>query len=242
MKALFPRALLLAAFTLPFCQNALAGVVVNGTRVIYPAQAREVTVQVDNVGDSPALVQAWIDSGDANQTADTSDAPFVLTPPIARVEPGRSQALRVIFSGAQLPTDRETVFWLNVLDVPPSPDNADSGDQNYLQVAFRSRLKLFYRPQGLKGVANDAPAALRWTRTGDRLRVENPSPFHVTLAEVHALTGSSEKAVEDKGAMVAPKQSLEFAAPAGTDQVRFITINDYGGRVEHTIRLGSTGG
>lgn len=51
MKAFFPRALLLAAFTLPFCQNALAGVVVNGTRVIYPAQAREVTVQVDNVGD-----------------------------------------------------------------------------------------------------------------------------------------------------------------------------------------------
>ncbi|WP_350027794.1 hypothetical protein [Escherichia coli] len=42
--------------------------------------------------------------------------------------------------------------------------------------------------------------------------------------------------------MVPPKQSLEFAAPAGTDQVRFITINDYGGRVEHTIRLGSTGG
>ncbi|HDS1123541.1 TPA: molecular chaperone [Stenotrophomonas maltophilia] len=243
MKAFFPRALLLAAFTLPFCQDALAGVVVNGTRVIYPAQAREVTVQVDNVGDSPALVQAWIDSGDANQTADTSDAPFVLTPPIARVEPGRSQALRVIFSGAQLPADRESVFWLNVLDVPPSPDNADSnGEQNYLQVAFRSRLKLFYRPQGLKGVANDAPAALRWTRTGDRLRVENPSPFHVTLAEVHAVTGSSEKAVEDKGAMVAPKQSLEFAAPAGTDQVRFITINDYGGRVEHTIRLGSTGG
>ena len=136
MKAFFPRALLLAAFTLPFCQDALAGVVVNGTRVIYPAQAREVTVQVDNVGDSPALVQAWIDSGDANQTADTSDAPFVLTPPIARVEPGRSQALRVIFSGAQLPTDRESVFWLNVLDVPPSPDNADSGDQNYLQVAY----------------------------------------------------------------------------------------------------------
>ncbi len=100
MKAFFPRALLLAAFTLPFCQDALAGVVVNGTRVIYPAQAREVTVQVDNVGESPALVQAWIDSGDANQTADTSDAPFVLTPPIARVEPGRSQALRLIFSGA----------------------------------------------------------------------------------------------------------------------------------------------
>lgn len=237
MKASFVRALLLAASTLLFCQAALAGVVVNGTRVIYPAQSREVTVQVDNVGDSPALVQAWIDNGDVNQTADTSDAPFVLTPPIARVEPGRSQALRVIFSGAPLPTDRESVFWLNVLDVPPSPDNDDSEEQNYLQVAFRSRLKLFYRPQGLKGVANDAPAALRWTRMGDRLRVENPSPFYVTLAEVHVVSGSDEKTVEDKGAMIAPKQSLEFAASATSDQVRFTTINDYGGRVERTVRL-----
>lgn len=242
MKALFPRALLLAASTLLLCPSALAGVVVNGTRIIYPAQSREVTVQVDNVGDAPALVQAWIDSGDADQTADTSDAPFVLTPPISRVEPGRSQALRVIFSGAALPTDRESVFWMNVLDVPPSPQNTDGGEQNYLQVAFRSRLKLFYRPQGLRGVANDAPATLRWTRDGDRLRVENPSPFHVTLAQVHALSGSSERAVEEQGKMVAPKQQLEFAAPGSIEQVRFITINDYGGRVEHTVRLGSTGG
>ncbi|MCF7749441.1 fimbria/pilus periplasmic chaperone [Bacillus subtilis subsp. subtilis] len=242
MKALFPRALLLAASTLPFCQVALAGVVINGTRIIYPAQSREVTVQVDNVGQSPALVQAWIDSGDANQTADSSDAPFVLTPPISRVEPGRSQALRVIFSGAALPTDQESVFWMNVLDVPPSPQNSEGSEQNYLQVAFRSRLKLFYRPQGLRGVANDAPATLRWTRVGDRLRVENPSPFHVTLAEVHALNGTAERAVEEQGKMVAPRQSLEFAAPGGIEQVRFITINDYGGRVEHTVRLAGAGG
>ena len=242
MKVLFPRALLLAASTLLFCQHALAGVVVNGTRIIYPAQAREVTVQVDNVGDAPALVQAWIDSGDADQTADTSDAPFVLTPPISRVEPGRSQALRVIFSGAALPTDQESVFWMNVLDVPPSPQNTDGGEQNYLQVAFRSRLKLFYRPQGLRGVANDAPTTLRWTRDGDRLRVENPSPFHVTLAEVHAVTGSSQRTVEAQGKMVGPRQSLEFSAQGVIEQVRFITINDYGGRVEYTVGLGNTGG
>jgi len=240
MKAFFPKALLLAASTLVLCQTASAGVVVNGTRVIYPAQSREVTVQVDNVGDAPSLLQAWIDRGDSEQTADTSDAPFVLTPPISRVEPGRSQALRLIFTGEQLPTDRESVFWLNVLDVPPSPENSDGEEQNYLQVAFRSRLKLFYRPQGLAGNANDAPAALRWSRNGDHLRVENPSSFHVTLAEVHAVTSSGERPIEKSGAMVAPKQNLEFTAPAGIQQVRFITVNDYGGQVEHTIRLTGT--
>lgn len=213
--------------------------VVNGTRVIYPAQAREVTVQINNVGTSPALVQAWIDNGNPSQSADTSNTPFVLSPPITRIEPGHSQALRMIYSGAQLPIDRESVFWLNVLDVPPSPKNTNNGEQNYLQVAFRSRLKLFYRPQNLPGIANDAPTILRWTRYEDRLRVENPTPFHVTLVEVHAISGGRETTVEDKGAMIAPKQSLEFAAPAGADQIRFITINDYGGRVEHTVHLDS---
>lgn len=242
MKALFPKALLLAASALFFTQAATAGVVINGTRVIYPAQSREVTVQVDNVGDAPALVQAWVDSGDPDQTADTSSAPFVLTPPISRVEPGRSQALRLIFSGAQLPTDRESVFWLNVLDVPPSPENTGDEEQNFLQVAFRSRLKLFYRPQGLTGNANDAPSSLRWSRHGDRLRVDNPSPYYVTLAEVRAVTGSNERPVEEEGTMVEPKQNLEFTVPADIEQVRFTTINDYGGRVEHTVRLSVTGG
>jgi len=237
MKAFLSRTLLTAAFSLALCQTALAGVVINGTRVIYPGQAREVTVQVDNVGDSPSLVQAWIDSGDANQTADSSDAPFVLTPPISRVEPGRSQALRVMFTGAKLPTDRETVFWFNVLDVPPSPARTGDADQNMLQVAFRSRLKLFYRPQGLPGTANEAPALLRWSRSGDRLRVENPSAYHVTLAEVHALAGTRDELVEDKGKMAAPGHSIEFTVPAATTQVRFVTINDFGGRVERTVDL-----
>ncbi len=239
MKAILSRALLLAALSLPLCQSALAGVVINGTRVIYPAQSREVTVQVENTGDTPSLVQAWIDSGDAEQTPETSDAPFVLTPPISRVEAGRSQALRIIFTGKALPSDRESVFWFNVLDVPPSPQATPGEEQNLLQVAFRSRLKLFYRPQGLAGTANDAPALLRWSRTGNRLRVENPSPFHVTLAEVRALAGTQDAVVEEEGKMLAPGQQLEFTVPATTAQVRFTTINDFGGRVERTVTVGS---
>jgi P pilus assembly chaperone PapD len=236
------KVLLVMTLALLPCAGAMAGVVINGTRVIYPAQAREVTVQVSNDGQAPSLVQAWIDNGDPEQTPDNSDAPFVLTPPIARVEPGRSQALRLIFTGADLPTDRESLFWLNVLDVAPTPEQSGDEDQNFLQVAFRSRVKVFYRPQGLQGYANEAPAALRWSRIGARLRVDNPTPFHVTLAEIHALSGSVETTIEDKGKMVLPRQSLEFTVPANTDAVRFSSINDYGGRVEHTLRVSSGSG
>ncbi len=237
MNAFSRKVPLLVASLLLLCPAAEAGIVINGTRVIYPAQSREVTVQVNNVGDAPSLVQAWIDSGDADQTPEDSDAPFVLTPPISRVEPGSSQALRVIYAGRALPTDRETVFWLNVLDVPPAPPGDGSADQNYLQVAFRSRLKLFFRPQGLKGQANDAAQALQWSVVAGQLRVENPTPYYVTLAEAHARAGDRETVIQTQGKMIEPKQQLEFVVPAAIEEVRFITINDYGGRIERRVRL-----
>ena len=105
MKSIFPKALLATALTFSCAPHAVAGVVIGGTRVIYPAQSREITVQLSNIGDAPSLVQAWIDSGNPEQTAEDADAPFMLTPPIARVEPGRNQALRLMFAGAELPTD-----------------------------------------------------------------------------------------------------------------------------------------
>ena len=236
MKSNFPQALLMAALALSCGQQAVAGVVIGGTRVVYPAQAREVTVQVDNVGDAPSLVQAWIDSGDPDQTAENSDAPFLLTPPIARVEPGRSQALRVIFTGATLPTDHESLFWLNVLDVAPSPQ-AGAEEQNYLQVAFRSRVKLFYRPKDLPDSANDAPRKLQWRRVEGKLRVDNPTPYYVTLAEIQTVAAGVDKLVDDKGKMVGPNQQLLLDAAGPFEQVRFITINDYGGRVENLASL-----
>ena len=42
-----------------------AEIVIHGTRVIYPSDAREVTLQVSNNGSKPALVQAWLDEGDS---------------------------------------------------------------------------------------------------------------------------------------------------------------------------------
>ncbi|PJI52023.1 molecular chaperone EcpD, partial [Methylobacterium radiotolerans] len=57
-------------------------------------------------------------------------------------------------TGEPMPQDKESVFWLNVLEIPPK----DKANQNLLQMAFRSRIKLFYRPAGLKGKAEDAPS------------------------------------------------------------------------------------
>lgn len=59
------------------------------------------------------------------------------------MEPKRGQTVKVMYTGATaLPKDRESVYWFNVLEVPPKPKDAQA-DKNLLQLAFRTRIKLF---------------------------------------------------------------------------------------------------
>src|ERR1700748_3521526 len=77
---------------------ATAGVVVDGTRVVYPAAKREVTLNIRNPGDTPSLVQAWLDAGDPHAKPGDSKVPFVLTPPLFRLDPTKVQSLRLVYT------------------------------------------------------------------------------------------------------------------------------------------------
>lgn len=47
-----------------FSQYTNAGVSIDGTRIIFPSNAKSVSVQLRNEFATPALVQTWIDQGD----------------------------------------------------------------------------------------------------------------------------------------------------------------------------------
>ncbi|MBO9357430.1 fimbria/pilus periplasmic chaperone [Bordetella petrii] len=212
-----------------------ASIVINATRVIYEAASGEQTVRLTNKGKSPSLVQSWLDTGALQADRGTLDVPFIVSPPISRIDPGKSQTLRIMHSGEPLPQDRESVFWLNVLEIPPRPE--DGHGTNYMQFSLRSRIKLFFRPAGLAGTAVEAPEKLTWqlATEGGRpmLQVANPTPYYVNFAVVELVTGGQTLSVQEPG-MVAPFETRALALPraatsaAGT-QVRYQFINDYGG-------------
>lgn len=222
---------------LAFCATAHAGVVLSGTRVVYPAAEKEVTLRVQNESQTPRLVQSWLDDGDGTQLAGDSNTPFLLTPPMTRIEPGKGQALRIMYTGEALPQDRESVFWLNVLDVPPRPQGQDG--VNYMQVAVRTRIKVFYRPVGLQGDPLGAIDTLQWrlVRDGSGYALDcfNPSDYHVSFNSV-GLKGHMPREGVGIGGMVAPHSSQRFALPPvavpSTARIAFVAINDYGGKVE----------
>ena len=83
---------------------------------------------------------------------------------------------------ANLPGDRESVFFLNVLDIPPKPENIQN--QNTVQLAIKSRIKMFYRPASLTGTLDNATGKLTLIASGKQFRIVNDSPFHITVANI----------------------------------------------------------
>ena len=135
-----------------------------------------------------------------------------------------------------MPTDRESLFWLNVLEIPPKPSAAESAGKNLLQFAIRSRLKLFYRPAHLPGNAQTAPGQVTWTAVPDgkgyALEVRNPTPYHVTIVKLSLDIGG--KSYSGDIGMVDPLGSLRLKVkelttmPAAGTSVAYDIVNDYG--------------
>lgn len=210
--------------------SGIASVVVNGTRVVYPGTEREVTVKLSNTGTLPVLVQSWVDNGDVSARPEKIAVPFILTPPVNRIEPDKSQTLRLSYTASpQLPEDRESVYWLNVLEIPPAKQNVP----NRLQMAFRTRIKLFYRPGAIadRAKASEAAETLKWSIVGDELEANNPSPYYISLVSINITQGSKKSDVA--GEMVAPMNKLRFKLKGNASLTRganlaYEYINDWG--------------
>ncbi|MCZ8878612.1 fimbria/pilus periplasmic chaperone [Escherichia albertii] len=195
MKGLLP--LLISSMILP----AHAGIVIYGTRIIYPAENKEVMVQLMNQGNRSSLVQAWIDDGDTSLPPEKIQVPFMLTPPVAKVGANSGQQIKIRIMPNRLPTNKESIFYLNILDIPPnSPE--DEG-KNALKFAMQNRIKLFYRPVGVASVNKETFKKLRVNNSSNGLIIKNGSANWVTISDVKA---NSVK-VNYETIMIAPQES-----------------------------------
>lgn len=196
-----------------------ASVVIGGTRVIYNEDKNAAAVFIRNPEKSGmTLVQSWVEQGKKE-----GKAPFIATPPLFRIDPGEENMLRIVRIGGTLPKDRESVFWLNVKSIPAV--DARQHQNNVLQLVVKSRLKLFYRPAGLKGRPDTAYQQLSVMRNGNRLTLSNPTPYFVTLFSLMADNREIKEAD-----MVPPKGSVSFTLTSGMPSIiTWQAINDYGG-------------
>lgn len=224
MKSHPTLSLLLSTLFMSGMSTAQAAISLDRTRIVYDGSEKSVSVNIANENKQlPYLAQSWLEN---EQGVKVKQGALAIVPPVQRLEPGGKGMVRIMQtpSAASLPQDRESLFYFNLREIPPKSEKA-----NVLQIALQTRIKLFYRPAGLKSESNAVwqdQLVLHVVAGG--YRIENPTPYYVTVI---GLAGSKEASSKGKfeSVMVAPKKSMTVKmAPVSTPHLTY--INDYGGQ------------
>jgi len=207
--------------------SAISGVEIGGTRLIYNGTGHQAAISVSNPDNTPYLIQSWVSK---NENSDDGDSLFVTTPPLFKLNPYAQNSVRVMLAGNAVPQDRESVYWLNIKSIPSSSAEA----KNELLIAVKSKMKLFYRPAGLKGDPSLAYQQLTFSTAGGKLSVHNPTPYSVSLYDVKV--NGKELA---KPPMVLPFQTLSLPqTTVASGEVSWRAINDFGGvTAQHKFKI-----
>lgn len=212
-----------------------AGISLSSTRLVFKEGRKEESLIVRNDG-GEIIVQSWLEP---EAGTDIKDLPFVVTPPLVRVTPQQQQLLRVLYSGAAIATDKESIFWLNVQEIPHASES-----NNALQFAFRQRIKVFYRPKGLPGDPIHATSKLEWRATQkpnrSELNINNPTPYYVSLVDLDLEARNQTNRIAEVQ-MLAPGESVTLPLAPFQDRtpqiVHFGSMNEFGGRDQYVVTL-----
>ncbi len=209
-------------FCLFFCMagSVLAdGMVPETTVIILEEEDGEASINVKNSDAAAALLYSSIED-----IPEDLEPFLVVTPPIARLEPGEKQLVRFISQLKEpLKTQRLKRVAFEGLPEKKGADTATVG------VTIRQNLPLIMHPKGL--ARNHQPwTLLKWSQGGEHLRIQNDSPYVVRMAQ-DVLLLPQKRLVDIGRTYVLPGETLSKkidVALEGTTSVRINPATVYG--------------
>ncbi|MDR0805393.1 MAG: molecular chaperone [Enterobacteriaceae bacterium] len=194
--------------------NVQAGIIASATRVIFNEGDTEKSLMLLNTNTYPVITQTWVDNGDVNNAPELSQAPFVPLPSVFALQPNAYRGIKIVYNGQALPADRESVFWLNLYEVPPTQPITPPM-QSRVTLAMNTQMKIFYRPKTLADQAQSAADKITFTllRAGNhyQLRCNNSSAFYLSFASIAVHIGEHDYPVQQESDMMtAPFSSKDY--------------------------------
>ncbi len=208
------------------------GVGFSRNRLVYMSTDRALSLTVSNHGSTPYLVQAGVSAD--NQKA--VKAPFIVTPPLFRLEGKSQNVMRIVGSGAELPKDRESVFYFYATTIPGQAKTQNGevepakGVGASVSISMKTVLKLFWRPANLPVTAEAALKQVQFVSRGKSVVIKNPTPYYQSFA-VLEFDGKRQN-TNTRPSMVAPFGELSLPADGLVKSVTWSVMNDYGGTTD----------
>lgn len=199
--------------------SAQASLSADQTRYIFRGDRDAMTVMVKNNDKKRTFGgQTWVDNITEKDTRPT----FVVTPSFFKVKPGGQQTLRVIMASDSLPKDKESVYWLNLQDIPPALEGSG------LAIALRTKMKLFYRPAGLVAGRKGAEEGMRLqSRPDGKVMLVNTTPYIYAIGSLRDEKGKAVTVSHDvaqKLLMFMPGDEVVVKGSVA----KVDSLNDYG--------------
>ncbi|WP_445147352.1 fimbria/pilus chaperone family protein [Dyella sp. Tek66A03] len=220
------RYVVLGAGLLFTIASLATGMVPETSVVIVNEADGEASLKLTNTDASVALLTVTLE----NVPEDPEPLLFV-TPPLARVEPGKQQLVRfVLLNKTPLKTERlkRVIFE----GIPQGRSAAQAGEAR-VGVSVRQNLPVIIRPKGL--APNREPwKGLLWSQHGGTLRVSNDTPYVVRLAQEVRLLPANQ-AMELPRSYVLPGEHLDIPLPtaaAAPTAIRLFPASAYGFAVD----------
>lgn len=211
--------------------QSMAAFMLSGTRFIYEEGKKNTSFDVTNQADETFGGQVWID----NTTQSAGTVFMVPAPPFFKVAPKEKQIIRIMKTDSVLPSNRESLFWLNVQEIPPKPKSAEA---NVLAVAVNTQVKLIYRPSSLKKGRNGAETKLRLIQKGGDTYLSNPTPYYfaVTGMKIDGKAVRLSDAVLKKISLLGPESEVLLGSQSVNGTVSVDAINDWGGTDSYSLK------
>ena len=152
-----------------------------------------------------------------------------------KLAPDEQRAIRLVLTSRQsLPEDRESLYWLNIYQIPALTRHTGGAEQKIL-LPLRLRLKVFVRPAALGAPQPVDVQKLRFVVHDRQLIVENPTAWYMSLR----LNIANKVKVDD--VMVAPFGSvtLPLTQPVKVgESVTYEVFDDNGNPVSYQSHTG----
>ena len=185
-----------------FAHSAIEGVTLGSTRVIYKSTDEMSVVKATNFSEKNYwLLRSWV----SNYFDDQKNECFIVTPPLHRIEPNDEIQLQIkAIREEKIPDDRESLFRLNVLAIPP---------------------KTFLSTDVKEIKPYDITKKLYVHKFNDLVTIKNPTPFFVTLVNISIDGKTIHRDIDE---VIKPYSEINIDA-RNPKWIEFSTVNDKGG-------------
>ncbi|MDQ1886566.1 fimbria/pilus periplasmic chaperone [Aeromonas salmonicida] len=213
--------------------SAQAALSLDKTRYIFNGNEKAINLLISNTEKETYGGQIWLENVRETDTRPS----FIAAPSFFKVKGASQQSVRILQAFEHLPQHMESVYWLNLQELPPAREGSG------LTVAVRSRVKVFYRPAALLEDRKGAEQRIRVQQRPEGKALVNDTPYIFAITALLDAKGNKLTPKDPKASgvlsMFMPGDTIDIS---GLDVTQVASINDFGVIDNWAVTVATTAG